>query len=115
MFDKKKINFWRLCFIFIGLIIITLTILWSSVKEPSAQMMTGSMGNMMKEMHTNNITIYDLFGEDSQKESMGDMQSHHQSQSAGIVSMSYLSTAVIFMLLPLIIGGAIILAIVWIK
>lgn len=115
MFDKKKINFWRLSFIFIGLIVITLTVLWSSVKEPSAQMMSGSMGDMMKEMHTSNITIYDLFGEESQKESMGDMQSHHQDQSSAIVSMSYLSTAVIFMLLPLIIGGAIILAIVWIK
>ncbi len=115
MFEKKKMNFWRLSFIFIGFIVITLTILWSSPQEPDAQMMSGSMGNMMKEMHTDNITIYDLLGTESQKEQMGDMQSHHQEQSATIVSMSFLSTAIIFLLLPLIIGGAIILAIVWIR
>lgn len=115
MFEKKKLNFWRLSFLFAGFTLITLIILWSSPKETPSQMMSGSMGNMMQEMHLGDITIYDLFETESSKDQMGDMQSHHQERPSIIVNMSFLTAAVIFLLLPLIIGGAIILAIVWIK
>ncbi|HEY9059554.1 MAG TPA: hypothetical protein VIO64_03475 [Pseudobacteroides sp.] len=119
MFDKKRINFWRLCFVFSGLTIITLVLLWSSPKLPKAQMMDGSMRNMMKQMHLKDTTIYDLFssenGQSQTKENMREMHSHHQGQSPVIYKLNYLSTAIIFILLPFIIGGAIILSIVWIK
>jgi hypothetical protein len=119
MFDKKRINFWRLCFVFSGITIITLVLLWSSPKLPKAQMMDGSMGNMMKQMHVQGKTIYDLFssdnGQSQMKENMKEMHSHHQGQSPVIYKLNFLSTAIIFILLPLILGGAIILTIVWIK
>lgn len=115
MFDKKKINFWRLSFIFAGFVVITLFLLWNSPQEPKAQMMNGTMGSMMKQVHIGNITIYDLLGPSEQQSQMSEMHSHHQNQSPMIVKMNYLSTAVIFILLPFIIGGAVTLAVVWIK
>jgi len=119
MSDKKKINFWRLAFIFFGLAVVTLVLLWSSPQLPKAQMMDGSMGNMMKQMHVASKTIYDLFstenGQSQMKESMKEMHSHHQGQSPVVYNLNILSTAIIFILLPFIIGGAVILTIVWIK
>lgn len=115
MFDKKKINFWRLAFIFTGIVVLTLVILWNSPQENKAQMMDKSMGNMMKQMHVDNITIYGLLKGPENQNQMNDMQSHHQNQSLGVVKLNFLSTALIFLLLPLIIGGAVTLAIVWIK
>lgn len=119
IFDKKKLHFWRLAFIFGGFAIITLLLLWSSPQEPKAQMMTNSMGNTMSQMHVSNITIYDLLrNENMQEQSQGQTDSsssHHEGQAAAIVKLNFLTTAVIFLLLPLIIGGSIILAIVWIN
>lgn len=119
MFDKKKLNFWRLAFLFAGLVITILFLLWSSPQENQAQMMNGSMGNMMKQMHVSNITISGLLGKGGQEaqvgEIMSEMHSHHQGQTPIIYRLNYLSTAVVFLLLPLIVGGSIVLAIVWIK
>jgi hypothetical protein len=116
MFNKRKLNFWRLAFIFTGLIIITLFFLWSSPNKPKSQMMGSSMGNNMASMKLSNATIYDLFNSESQmSQQMNDMSSHHNGQSASMVRISFLTTSVIFFLIPLIIGGTIILAIVWIK
>lgn len=115
MFDKKKIPFWRLSFISIAFIFITLVALWNSPQEPNAQMMGESMGNMMKTMHLENVTIYDLFSNETDNSQMSEMQSHHQSQSSVIYNFNFISTAAIFLLLPFIIGGSIVLAIVWIK
>ena len=119
MFDKKKLNFWRLAFIFGGFTIIILLLLWSSPQEPKAQMMTSSMGKTMAQMHVSNITIYDLLkNEQIQEQSQGqtdNMSSHHESQAPIVVTLNFLMTALMFLLLPLIIGGSIILAIVWIK
>lgn len=119
MFDKKKLHFWRLAFIFGGFTIIILFLLWSSPQEPKAQMMTSSMGNTMAQMHVSNITIYDLLKSGNmQKQSQSQtdsMSSHHASQAPIVVTLNFLTTVLIFLLLPLIIGGSIILAIVWIK
>jgi hypothetical protein len=119
LFDKKKLNFWRLAFLFGGLTIITLFLLWNSPQQPKAQMMQDSMGNMMKQMHVSNIKIYDLLKNgEMQNQSQGqtnEMGSHHQNQASVVYKLNFLSTAIIFFLLPLIIGGSIILAIVWIK
>lgn len=119
MFDKKKLNFWRLAFIFFGLAIIILFLLWNSPQQQKAQMMSGSMGSTMKQMHVSNITIYDLLKNDEaqngMQSTMSEMASHHQNQGTGIYKMNFLITAMIFLLLPLIIGGTIVLAIVWLK
>jgi ribonuclease D len=119
IFDKKKLNFWRLAFIFAGLVVIILVLLWNSPQESKAQMMDSSMGNIMKQMHVSNISIYDLLKkEDIQNQmqsEMSEMSSHHSNQASIIFKLNFLSTAMIYFLLPLIIGGSIILAIVWIK
>lgn len=119
MLNKKKLNFWRLAFLFAGLAIITLVLLWNSPQEKQAQIMNGSIGNMMKQMHVSNITLYDLLVKGRQQgqmaEQMNEMHSHHQDQTPIIYKLNYLSTALIFLLLPLIIGDSIILAIVWIR
>lgn len=117
MFDKKKLNFWRLAFLFAGFTILTLFFLWSSPREPEAQMMAGSMGSMMKQMHVANVTIYDLLakGEPEELSSMKEMMSHHQNQSQVIKGLNFLSTAIILLFIPFIFGGSIVLAIVWKK
>ena len=119
LFDKKKLHFWRLAFIFGGFAIVILLLLWSSPQEPKAQMMTSSMGNTMAQMHVSNITIYDLLkNENMQEQSQSQtdsMSNHHENQSPIVVQLNFLTTALIFLLLPLIIGGSIIMAIVWIK
>jgi hypothetical protein len=115
MFDKKKINFWRLAFIFTALIVMILVFEWNSPQEKKAQMMDKSMGSMMNQMHVTNATIYDLFSKNDNQGSMNEMSSHHPGQSEMIFKLNFISTAIIFFLLPLIIGGAIILGIVWIR
>lgn len=117
MFDKKKLNFWRLTFVFTGFTILTLFFLWNSPSEPKAQMMTDSMGSMMKQMHVSNANIYNFLakGEPADMTGMKEMMSHHQNQSQVIVGLNFLTTAIIFLFLPLIIGGSIVLAIVWRK
>lgn len=115
MLNKKKINFWRPAFIFTAFVIIVLFMLWNAPAEPKATMMDTSMGNMMKGQHVSGITIYDLFSRMEYQEQMREMHSHHQGQSTIIFQMSYLTTVTIFLLLPFVIGGAVILGIVWIK
>ncbi len=115
MLNKKKINFWRLAFIFTALVISVLFLLWNAPAGPKASMMDTSMGNMMKGKHLSGITIYDLINGMEYQEQMREMHSHHQGQSPIIFQLSYLTTAAIFLLLPFIIGGAVILGIVWIK
>ena len=115
MFEKKKLNFWRLAYFFIGLSAIVLFLLWSKPYEAPAQMMGSSMGNMMKDMHVTSSTIYDLFTKSENSSQMNEMHKHHQEQSPIVYKMNFLSTAIIFLLLPFIIGGAIILTIVWMR
>lgn len=115
MFDKKKLNFWRLALLYTGATILILFFLWSSPYKPNSQMMDSSMGNMMKTMHLSNITISDLIGNQRVEQSTSEMDSHHEDKSSSIYNMGIVTTSIIFLLLPLIIGGTIILAIVWIK
>ncbi len=116
MFDKKKLNFWRLSLGFMGLTLITLMFLWSGPQAPKAQMMTDSMGKMMTEMHTNNLTIYDFFVNSIPSEHQtGEAENHHEDAPAMMRAVNFWTTAIVFLLLPLILGGAIVLAIVWFK
>ena len=115
MFSKKKMHFWRLVILFGALILITLFLLWSNAPMQKAGMMDSSMGNMMKSMHLSNITIYDLFDTMNSQQEMSAMKSHHLKQAPVIYQLSILTTSIIFVLLPFIIGGAIMLGIVWIR
>ncbi|MCX8131848.1 MAG: hypothetical protein N3I35_17345 [Clostridia bacterium] len=78
-------------------------------------MMDKNMGGMMKEMHVSNASIYDLFSIDDNKSAMNSMSSHHRGQSDIVFKLNFLTTGIVFFLLPLIIGGAAILGIVWVK
>jgi hypothetical protein len=122
MFDKKKLNFWRLAVIFMGFTGITLMALWLSTQEKKATMMTGSMADMSS-MHLENVTIYDLVGSsDAEMNSSSASQTqtdtssqHHEDEASAVKTMGIITTLIIFALIPLIIFGTIILAIVWIK
>jgi hypothetical protein len=119
MFDKKKMHFWRLAFIFAGFTILVLFFQWSYPKEQKAAMMNVSMGQMMKNMQLSNVNIRDLVkGNEmaqSSSSSSNSTSSHHEDGNSNIVNMSFLTTAILFLLLPFIIGGSIILTIIWIK
>lgn len=118
MFDKKKLNFWRLTVIFMGVIVISLSSLWLSPKGKEATMMNVSMGNMAKDMHLSNITIYDLIDTPNTKaktQTNALNTTEHHLEKSGIKTLGIITTLIIFGLLPLLIGGSIILAIVWIK
>lgn len=119
MFDKKKLNFWRLFIGFGGLVLIALMFLRTGPQEPTAQMMTGSMASMMANMHGSNITLNDFFATvDSADQSSGEADthaSHHEGAPSIMKTTNYLTTAIIFLLLPLILGGSILLAIAWFK
>lgn len=115
MFNSKKLNFWRLSFIFIGITVLILFMLWSSPQASKATMMNTSMGNMMKSMHVSNIKIYDLFAQSNHGEQMAGMSQMHSNQAPIIYKLSFITTSLIFILLPFIIGGTIILALVWFK
>jgi len=118
MFDKKKLNFWRLAVIFMGFIVISLMSLWLSPQGKKATMMNVSMGNMAKDMHLSNITIYDLVDNpETEEDTQSDLtdSAEHHSETSGIKTMGIITTLIIFGLLPLLLGGSIILAIVWTK
>ncbi len=115
MFDKKKLNFWRLTMIFISITVIVLFMLWSTPQAKTNGMMDSSMGNMMKSMHVSNIKIYDLLSSKGNQQQMDEMHKHHANQESIIYKLGFFTTALIFLLLPLIIAGSILLAIVWIK
>lgn len=121
VFDKKKVNFWRLAVIFGCLTIAVLFLLWSQPQPrmPMGQMMKVNMGSMMIQMHGSNPPVIDLLKssgtQDPIQSSMREMASHHQNQTSVIFKLNFLTTAVIFLLLPLLTGGAVILTIIWIK
>lgn len=115
MFNSKKLNFWRLSFIFIGITVLILFMLWSSPQSPKATMMNTSMGNMMKSMHVSNIKVYDLFQQPEHEAQVAGKSQMHSDQAPIIYKLSFITTSLIFILLPFIIGGTIILAIVWFK
>ena len=113
MFNKKKLNFWRLAVCYTGITVVILLLLWSSPYKSKSAMMDGSMGSMMKNMHMQNITIYDLLSNPEKQKKSNEMASHHE--DSPVYNMGVLTAGTIFLLLPFIIGGSIMLAIIWIK
>jgi hypothetical protein len=113
MFDKKKLNFWRLAVLFAGMTITILFLLWSSPYKSKSSMMNGSMANMMKSMHTSNLNLYGLLQNPSTSQQAISTKAHHENSPA--YKLGILTSSIVFILLPLVIGGSIILAIIWIK
>lgn len=120
MLDKKKHHFLQLAFIFGAITIISLMASWGyrNASDASKEMMGQSMGKMMQGMHLQNITIGDLIRQQESAEAASNtgMESHHAgSGNTGLETGHFMTTAVIVILLPFIIAGAVFLAIVWLK
>ncbi|MFZ5353712.1 MAG: hypothetical protein ACOZCL_13460 [Bacillota bacterium] len=115
MFDKKKIHFWILTLIFMSITGIVLFMLWNSPQEGKTSLITKSMGNMMKNMHISNAKISDLLKSEEKPQQMEDMHGHHIDQALVVNRLGIWTTAVIFLLLPLVIAGSVLLAFVWIR
>lgn len=123
MMDKKKLAFWRLAAVFGSIAILMLFFLWNSPNAPKSEvqsgMMASSMGNMMKSKNLKNITIYDLFGGETMNDRMASMSmstmSHSDNMDVIKYKVGFWGTIMIFLLLPFIIGGTVILAIIWMK
>lgn len=113
MFDKRKLNFWRLAVLFTGMTITILFLLWSSPYKSKAVMMNSSMGSMMKNMHLSNLNVYELLQTPSSQQQVTTTEQHHENSPA--YKIGILTSSIVFLLLPLLVGGAIILAIIWIK
>jgi len=113
MFDKKKLNFWRLAVLFTGMTITILFLLWSSPYKSKSAMMDGTMATMMKSMHLSNLNVSDLLQYPRSQQNVESTAGHHEDSQA--YNIGVLTTSVVFLLLPLLIGGSIILAIIWIK
>lgn len=120
MLDKKKYHFWQLALIFGAITVLALAASYGFARGRKATMMGQSMGNMMQGMHLRDITIGDLVRRQEMDETAWStqpqgMESHHQSTGSMLESMHQLTTSVIIVLLPLILGGVIFLAILWTK
>ncbi len=113
MFDKRKLNFWRLAVLFTGMTIVILFLLWSSPYKSKSTMMNSSMGSMMKEMHLSNFNIYRVLQNPSAQQQVATTEQHHENSPA--YKIGIMTSSIVFLLLPLLIGGSIILAIIWIK
>jgi hypothetical protein len=113
MFDKKKLNFWRLAVLFTGMTITILFLLWSSPYKSKSAMMNSTMGTMMKSMHASNLSINGLLQNPSAQQQATSTEQHHE--NSPVYKIGILTSSIVFLLLPLLIGGSIILTIIWIK
>lgn len=116
---KKKMPFIKLAVLFSLITVLVLYYKWGSTTNDEADksMMDLNMGDMMGEMHLNEITVSDLFVQEKEMVtvSSGDtyMESHHQDKSGFIVIAHKITTLIIVILLPFILAGSIFLAIIW--
>ena len=117
MLKNKKLHFYQLCFVSIGVVVITLLINWGyfSPTEKTESMMAKSMGNMMSSMHLKNAKLSDLFVAEAQKQSSVSTNYSNEMTISHTKKIYYITTITIIVLLPLIIAGTVFLTIVWIK
>ncbi|MEL7647683.1 MAG: hypothetical protein AAGU76_06290 [Sedimentibacter sp.] len=115
MFDKKKLNFLRLSVLFSGMTITILFLMWSSPNNTKSAMMNTSMVSMMKDMHVSDLSMRDLLqnpgAQNYQQES--DIEEHHE--DSPLYKIGILTTSVVFLLIPFLIGGSVMLGIIWIR
>lgn len=120
MLDKKKHHYLQLVIVFTAVTIISLMSAWGhrSNTETSmdmmGQMMGQSMGKMMSSMHASNISLSSLFQQQEKMEMASGMESHHQAGNK-IKTTHFITTAVIVILLPFVLAGAVFLTVMWIK
>ena len=118
MIDKKKLHFFQLAIIFGLVTLFTLLNQWGySPPTNTGGEMMGSMGNMMISMHSRGATLADLLTQQEASETVVESSGGHQSHHSGshLSGIHYITTTTIIVLLPLIIAGAVFLAIAWLK
>jgi hypothetical protein len=117
LLKNKKLPFYKLSFISIGVVVITLLINWGYFlpMEKTESMMAKSMGNMMSSMHLKNIKLSDLFVAEAENKSSISSNNSTETTISYKKGIHYITTITIIVLLPLIIGGTVFLTIVWIK
>ncbi|AIQ14402.1 hypothetical protein [Paenibacillus durus] len=118
MFNKQKRPFWQLSSVFAVIIMLVLALSWSNPAENAAQM-DASMADMMSNEILGSATIPDLFTigtMDSPEASSGNGgHSGHHDQTGRLYAIHLITTALLVFTLPIIIAGAVFLAIVWPK
>ncbi|MFD1774781.1 hypothetical protein [Paenibacillus rhizophilus] len=118
MFNKQKRPFWQLSSVFAIIVILVLALSWSNKAENAAQM-DASMADMMSNETLGYATVPDLFTlgtMDSPEESSGNGEhAGHHDQEGKLYAMHLITTALLVFTLPIIIAGALFLAIVWPK
>lgn len=115
MISKKKLHFLQLTFVFTIITIGTLLFNWSSNAnlKNSMSMMGQSMGNMMSSMHLKNAKLSDLVTSKEQTNTSKNM--NNETKEGYLKEIHYITTIIIVVLLPFIIGGTVFLAIVWFR
>jgi hypothetical protein len=123
--DKRKLHFFQLVIIFGAITVLALAYAWGNNRGQlsSTSMMGQSMGNMMRSMHLQNVTMGDLLKRQEQQEqqaggsipSDGSHGSHHNGNEGFLEATHLLTTAAIVVMLPFIIAGTVFLAILWLK
>ncbi|SDD66464.1 hypothetical protein [Sporomusa acidovorans] len=109
---NAKKHFWQLAFGFLLLVVLALMSAWNEQRTQAgmmAQMMGGSMGDMMRMMHASNITLADLL---TWKSEVGMTQGAKQAGSF-LMWVHTVTTNTIFLLVPVILAGTVFLLIVW--
>lgn len=107
----KKISFWILL-IFFGLLILAGLALNSGNSSGDIAMMGLSMGGMMKVHHIGQINPADLLKPIVEDHGMGDTAGHHWLGPL-LESVAFLTTITVFLLVPLLLGGAVLLIVMW--
>lgn len=110
MRDKKR-SIWILI-IFFGLLILAGLALNSGNSTGDMAMMGLSMGGMMKVHHTGQINPADLLKPIKEDHGMGDTTGHHLLAPI-LESIAFLTTITVFLFIPLLLGGAALLIVLW--
>ena len=111
MNDKKK-GFWILLLIF-GLLAVALLSVNQLTMDSSAMGdMDLSMGGMMKKHHISKLNAVDLLRSSFEPHGMGNMDGHHPLNQL-MNSMSFFTTIIVYLALPLLLGGATFLLVLW--
>lgn len=114
---KKKMPFIQLTMFFGVITLLTIFFVWGNYKGANSPTMMGqSMGNMMSNMHLNNISVGDFIKQKEQVEISNiadDVTNHHSGEEGILKTLHYFTTGTIVVLLPFILAGTIFLAIIW--
>lgn len=111
MKDKKS-SFWILL-LFFGVFTLAGLISNQTSQDSGSGEMSLSMGGMMKKHHVSGLRPADLLKPIVEDHGMEDMAGHHELTPL-MGSLAFLSTTTVLIFLPLLIGGAVLLLVLWI-